>query len=113
MKKVIMYTTKTCGYCRQAKEFLSANRIHYIEKDLGNDVQAQNEMAKRSIRGVPAFIIGEDAVVGLDKEKILALVDHRLVECERCHTKLRVPSNQGTVKVTCLKCKNIFHWAPR
>lgn len=69
-------------------------------------------MARRNISGVPAFLIGDDVVVGLDKEKILELVDHRLVECEKCHTKLRLPINKGSLKATCPKCKNIFSWTP-
>jgi len=63
---------------------------------------------KRKITGVPTILIGEDAVVGLDTEKILKLVDHRLVECPSCHTKLRAPINKGKIKVSCPKCKTII-----
>lgn len=66
----------------------------------------------RNIRGVPAFQIGDEIVVGFDQAKILELVDHRLFECEECHTKLRVPINKGTVKVTCPKCQHAFDIKP-
>ncbi len=47
-------------------------------------------------------------IVGLDKEKILNLVDHRVIECPECHTKLRVPINKGKIKISCPKCKKII-----
>ena len=43
------------------------------------DAQARYEMTSRNITGIPAFIIGKDVVVGLDKAKVLELVDHRIV----------------------------------
>lgn len=93
-----------------AKEFLLQNRIHFVEKDVNVDAEASYELTRRGIRGVPAFLIGEDEVVGLNKAKILELVDHRLIECKECHTKLRVPINKGTIKVTCPKCKNVYRY---
>lgn len=68
---------------------------------------------RRNISGVPSFLIGDKIVVGFDQAKILELVDHRLIECEECHTKLRVPINKGTIKVTCPKCKHAFNITPR
>lgn len=89
-----------------AKEFLSQNNIHFVEKDVNIDTQARSEMIKRNISGVPAFFIGEDVVVGLDKEKILKLVDHRIVECQHCHKKVRVPINKPNIVIKCPNCKN-------
>jgi len=84
-----------------------------VEKDINLDAEARQELTRRNIRGVPSFLIGEEVVVGLDKAKILALVDHRVIACEQCHTKLRVPINKGSLKVTCPKCKNVFDWTPQ
>lgn len=95
-----------------AKEFLSQNRIHFVEKDINVDAQARAELTRRNIRGVPSFLIGDDMVVGLDKAKILELVDHRLSECEQCHTKLRVPIDKGPIKATCPQCKHSFDVNP-
>ncbi|MBF7096216.1 glutaredoxin domain-containing protein [Alkalibacter mobilis] len=112
MKKVTMYTTDTCPYCRSAKEFLKANDIHFTEKNASRDMEAQREMAQKNLRGVPSFVIGDEVVVGLNKDKILAAVDHRLVTCGNCGSKMRVPVNKGTVKVTCPKCGHVFDWSP-
>lgn len=105
MKDVTVLTTTTCPYCRMAKEFLKENRIHFVEKDVNSDPQARREMTGRKITGVPAFLIGNDAVVGLDKKRILELVDHRLVQCPNCNTSVRVPTKEGRINAKCPKCK--------
>lgn len=96
-----------------AKEFLAQHKIHFVEKDINVDNQARSELMRRNISGVPAFLIGEDVVVGLDKAKVLQLVDHRVIECEECHTKMRVPLGKGTITVTCPKCEHSFNVTPQ
>jgi|SRR5680860_928951 len=91
-----------------AKEFLSQNKIHFEEKNISLDNQARLELQKRGISGVPTFIIGDDVVVGLDKEKLFKLIDHRIIECEKCSKKMRVPIKKGTIEVTCPKCSHLF-----
>lgn len=75
-----------------------------MAKDVNEDVEARNEMVRRNIYGVPTFIIGDDVVVGLDKQKILQLVDHRLVACPSCQKKLRVPTDKPGAKMKCPSC---------
>ena len=113
MKNVILFSTKTCPHCTTAKKFLSQNKIHYIEKDINTDAQARSLLMKRGITGVPSFLIGEDMVVGLDQSRILALVDHRVVACEKCGTNMRIPTDKGTIKATCPKCGNKFTVTPK
>lgn len=79
-----------------------------MEKDINVDSEARKFMMQRGVSGVPSFLIGEEMVVGLDKEKVLALVDHRLVACEKCGSKMRLPINKGKLKVTCPKCQHKF-----
>ncbi len=83
-----------------------------MEKDVNVDAEARREMNEKNINGVPAFFIGKDVVVGLDKARILELVDHRVIECGQCRAKLRVPTDKGAIKVTCPQCKNSFDWKP-
>ncbi len=58
--------------------------------------------------GVPAFIIGDQVVSGLDKAKILQLIDSQVIECPNCRSKMRIPKNKGTLKITCKKCSHGF-----
>ena len=60
------------------------------------------------IQGVPAFIIGDDVVVGFDRPRIEELLGHDVVECEKCRAKHRVPSGKGTLLVTCSQCGHKF-----
>lgn len=106
MKDVTLLTTTTCPYCKMAKDFLRQNKIHFVEKDVNMDPQARQEMTTRNITGVPTFIIGKDVVVGLDKTKILELVDHHLVKCSNCDTTVRVPTKEGRINARCPKCKS-------
>jgi glutaredoxin 3 len=91
-----------------AKKFLSQNNIHFEERNVSIDYAAAEELQKRNIQGVPSFFIGDDVVVGLDKAKLLALVDHRLAKCPKCGQKMRVPVNKGKIEVTCPKCAEKF-----
>ena len=61
---------------------------------------------KRKVMGVPAFLIGEDMVVGLDTEKIEALLDFTIQSCPGCRIRMRVPKNKGALMVTCPKCRH-------
>ena len=105
MKDVTVLTTNTCPYCKMAKEFLNQNKIHFIEKDVNTDPQARHELTSRNITGVPVFLIGNDVVIGLDRSKILQLVDHRLAHCPNCNTAVRVPTKAGKIHAKCPKCK--------
>ena len=108
MKDVVLLTTQTCPHCKTAKEFLKQNHIQFTQKDINSDPQARNELIKRNIKGVPTILIGDEAVVGLDTQKILQLVDHRVSTCPNCGTKLRVPTNKGKISLRCPKCKESF-----
>lgn len=70
-KKVIVYSTKTCPYCRLTKEFLSQNNIEFIDYDVGEDREKLEEMIKKSGQmGVPVIDIEGEIIIGFDKEKI-------------------------------------------
>jgi len=95
-----------------AKKFLSQHNIYFIEKDINVDDQARSELIRRNISGVPAFLIGDEVVVGFDQAKLIELIDHRVIECEECHAKMRVPLGKGTIAVTCPKCDHSFNVTP-
>ncbi|SKC72079.1 hypothetical protein SAMN02194393_02559 [Maledivibacter halophilus] len=75
---------------------------------MGLDPKARQEMMKKNIMGVPAFLIGDEIVVGLDKAKIESLLDYKIIKCPQCPSKLRIPKNAGNLVITCPKCKTRF-----
>ena len=70
-KKVIVYSTKTCPYCRMLKDFLKENNIEFTDYDVGNDREKLEEMIKKTGQiGVPVIDIDGKIIVGFDKEAI-------------------------------------------
>ncbi|MBM7615800.1 RNase P subunit RPR2 [Alkaliphilus hydrothermalis] len=67
---------------------------------------ARVEFSRRQIRGVPAFLIGDEVVVGLDTQRIYALLDYTIMGCKECGTRMRVPKNKGKIKITCPNCSD-------
>lgn len=71
MHNVSIYSTPTCHFCHQAKEFFKANNIAYTEYDVATDLAKRKEMVDKSGQmGVPVIIIDEAITVGFDKPKI-------------------------------------------
>lgn len=70
-KKVIVYSTPQCPYCKMAKEFLKENKVAYEDIDVSKDEKAAEKMIEKSGQmGVPVIDIEGNVIVGFDKEKI-------------------------------------------
>lgn len=70
-KKVIIYSTRTCPYCKLAKEFLKNNNIDFIDYDVGENREKLEEMVKKSGQlGVPVIDIDGEIIIGFDKERL-------------------------------------------
>jgi glutaredoxin 3 len=72
---VKIYTTPTCGYCHQAKSFLTQLGVQYTEYDVSRDEKAAEEMVQTTGQmGVPVIIIDGQVVVGFDRARLQALL---------------------------------------
>ncbi len=72
---IIIYTTKTCGYCRATKALLNDYGAAYTEIDVGADRDKAREMIELSGQmGVPVVVIGKEIVIGYDERKMKALL---------------------------------------
>ncbi len=73
MAKVTVYSTPTCPYCNMAKDFLKEKGVEYEEIDVSENEEKAREMVQKSGQmGVPVLEIGEEVIIGFDKEKIEA-----------------------------------------
>ena len=73
MKKVKIFTTPTCTYCNQAKEFFKENNVDFEAIDVTQDQAAAQEMIEKSgQRGVPViFVEGrEKPLIGFDQDAL-------------------------------------------
>lgn len=70
-KKIIIYSTPTCPYCKKAKAYLQGKDMEYTDIDVSRDETAQKEMMEKSgTISVPVIDIGGKVIVGFDKDKI-------------------------------------------
>ena len=71
MKKIIVYSTKNCPYCRMAKAFLDKHGVPYEGIDVGEDSNAAKKMIELSgQRGVPVIIVDDEVIVGFDSQRL-------------------------------------------
>ena len=70
-KRVIVYSTKTCPWCKKTKEFLKANKVSFTTKDVGSSKKNAQEMFKKSgQQGVPVTDIGGTIITGFNEGKL-------------------------------------------
>lgn len=71
MAKVRIFSTSSCPYCLNLKEFLKENKIEFEEIDVSaNRLALQEMMEKSGQMGVPVVEIDNQIIVGFDREKI-------------------------------------------
>ena len=77
-KKVVIYSTPTCPYCKRVKQYLPQKGISYVEHNVAEDKKAAQEMMRKTKQmSVPVIVIDDDEiVVGFDQ----ALLDKLLSE---------------------------------
>ena len=74
-KKVKIYSTPTCPYCRRAKAYLDGKGITYENIDVSANPKAGEEIVNLSGQmGVPVIVVDDNVVVGFDRDKL----DHLL-----------------------------------
>jgi glutaredoxin-like YruB-family protein len=73
MKKITIYSTPTCHYCKVAKEFFDLNGLRYKEIDVQKDIEARKKMVEISGQmGVPVIVIGKKVLNGFSEEIVEA-----------------------------------------
>jgi len=74
MKKVKIYSTATCMYCKMAKDFFAQNNVPFEDYNVGTDIEKRKEMLDLTGQmGVPVITIeGEsEPIIGFDKPRIM------------------------------------------
>ena len=71
-RKVKIYTTPTCNYCVQAKEYFTERGIEFETFDVTKDGDALKEMKSVSggARSVPVIAIDDKVIIGFDRGAI-------------------------------------------
>ena len=72
-KKVIVYSTNWCAYCKMAKQYLGGKNVVVDEKNIEEDPEAHKELMDKiggNFRGVPVIDIAGTIVLGFDRAMI-------------------------------------------
>ena len=77
-KKVIIYSTEWCAFCKDLKAFLDSKGVAWEEKDVEHDASAYHELTEKmgeEVRAVPVSDVFGTMIIGFDRpaiEKALA-----------------------------------------
>jgi glutaredoxin len=72
-KKVVMYSTQRCGYCKQARAYFKKAGIAYRDYDIDESESARREYDRVGGRGVPLIFIGKTRMTGFSEERFKSI----------------------------------------
>lgn len=71
MRKVTLYSTQYCQYCRMVKAFLDKHGVPFESIDVGADRAAAEKMIELSgQRGVPVIVVDGEVIIGFDSQRL-------------------------------------------
>lgn len=74
-KRIRLFTTPVCGYCRMAKAYMVDNGIEFDEVDITKDRRGRREMVVMTGQhGVPVILIGEKTLVGWNEREFVRML---------------------------------------
>ncbi len=62
-------------FCAKVKEFLSQNKIEFVDRNIAVDEAALNELEKLGYMTTPVTVIDGQVVVGFDRDKLQKLLE--------------------------------------
>ena len=63
-QRVIMYGTRWCGYCAQARQYFRANHIPFVEYDIERSKAAERAFERIRGFGTPTILVGNKRLNG-------------------------------------------------
>jgi len=67
-KKITMYSSSHCPYCRMAKDFFNKNRIKFEEVNIDTSKSGYEAYKRLNGTGVPLILVGQKKIAGFDKD---------------------------------------------
>lgn len=75
MKNVTIYSTPTCHYCKEAKEFMTSKGVAYTEFDVASNTEKRQEMIEKTGQlGVPVIDVDGEIMVGYEQGHLAKLL---------------------------------------
>ena len=74
-KKVIVYSTPTCPYCKRVKDYLTQKKVAFTDYNVAEDREKAKEMIEKTKQmGVPVIVVDDDIVIGFNQAKLDSLL---------------------------------------
>ena len=67
-KRVVMYSTDGCGYCKKAKAYFITHDISFTEYNIDKDQAAKRRYTAMGAKGVPVILVGKKRMNGFSEE---------------------------------------------
>ncbi|MGD8913885.1 MAG: glutaredoxin family protein [Candidatus Thiodiazotropha sp.] len=68
-EKVVMYSTKRCGYCKKARQYFKRNAIPYVEYDVETSQKGKRDYKEMGGTGVPIILVGQRRMNGFSEAR--------------------------------------------
>ena len=69
--EVVLYSTKNCGYCVKAREFMDENDIPFVDYDINRSNESRNQWLSLGGKGVPVLYVNNNVIHGYNPKKII------------------------------------------
>jgi glutaredoxin 3 len=69
MKKVVIFNSDSCSFCREAEAYMKENGIEYEDKNI-KVPEFKKELMSLGFRSVPLIQIDGESILGFDRELI-------------------------------------------
>ncbi|MFH5181349.1 glutaredoxin family protein [Paenibacillus sp. TAB 01] len=67
---VIVYSSNTCGYCKQLKKYLSDENIAFEERNVDTNDAYYDELEALGVSSLPVTLIGDAKILGMNTTRI-------------------------------------------
>ena len=74
-RRVIMYSTSWCTYCKKARNYFERNRVRYVEYDIEESSRAKEEFDQLGGKGVPLIVVGRTKMSGFSEAGFREIYD--------------------------------------
>ncbi|MDF2959571.1 MAG: NrdH-redoxin [Paenibacillus sp.] len=68
--QVIVYSSNTCTYCKQLKQYLNDQSIPFEERNIDTNDAFIDELQAMGMSSLPVTVIGETKILGLNPTRI-------------------------------------------
>lgn len=75
-KQVEIFTQPGCAPCSEAKRFLSARGVPFVEYDVTQDTKALDRLLDElGSRQTPTIVVDGEVLIGFDPERLTELIE--------------------------------------